>query len=227
MKVFDRLEIKKLILRIAEKEDSKIPYLPYHYIEVIEPDRYMDDRLIMDLDNPNVPFADNDFFEYIEESPDYLAYEPFRKKIREWRATLNEPIKTKQEKIEAKKNLSRISKALLKPYDERGRPSKWDSSIFMLFEAFNTRRDEIGLFLDDIKGLELTIPKKKNRFREKLPHLARYDCALEYQSPGEIAKEIIVQEYGISKRHLNSILKSTKIMLSNTRSRRPQKVVKK
>ena len=83
-----RLKTKKLILTHANKSQNpaaskplaNIPPLEYEHIEIIEAES-VDVSVIEDIDSEKVTLTDDLFFMCLKESSDYLAYEPFRKRI--------------------------------------------------------------------------------------------------------------------------------------------------
>lgn len=158
-----RLTIKRGILSKAQYEGSEIPYLGYHSIEIISP-VFVDGKLIRLIDDGE-PLTDKLFFECLEESPDYLAYEPFRMKIKEWQEEAEDLEKPEDERRQAKTNLSRISKALLPYQNERGRPEKWKDRKLAWNQEVLFWSNEIEAFFEEVKDL----PKLKQIkcFQEK------------------------------------------------------------
>ena len=213
----ERLAIKKKVIEISNTKDSGISVLSYSNIEIIDPEP-VDETLIQEIDedNPNILLTDELFFECIQGSIDYLAYEPFRNKIKQWQETLESPEYSNDEKKVAKDNISQISKALLRLVDGRGRSKKFEKHESIFYKRYKDLINELKPFLNEVKGL--TPHKKRLRFKEKYPESSDYASEFsKHRSAGEIAKAIMVKQEGISKRQLNEMLKIGKEMIERTK----------
>jgi hypothetical protein len=227
---FDRLKIKQDLL------DRQDPPLSYVHLEIINAPAIVDSTLVEALDTGQMELTDALFFECLEESPDYLAFEPFRKRIKEWQEALQEPSpKKEKERRDAKKNLEQIGKTLgEEPYQfvsfsdpssfnirkvfpkGPGCPPKWDQFAIYRFVEDNT--PVIQQFLDDNKEVN-RLKTKKNNFRERFPDWADHADALgsnkrHHRSAREIIKNIAIRKYGISRKELLNILKTVKFLLN-------------
>ena len=211
------LEIKKLILKISQDERSEIPPLSYSFVEIINPG-YINQTLIEEIDNenPNFSLTDNLFFECVGGNVNYLAYEPFRKKIKDWQDKLIEPGVSADEQKKAKNNLSRISKALLKPFHKRSRPPKFKSekSEWNLYKEYQELIQQFKPFIKETKNYDIMYSTKfKKLFNERFPELAKYSSAIGiHRTEKSIAKAILIKKYDVSKRKLLEILKYSETM---------------
>ena len=223
----ERLAIKKKILAMSQTKNSGIPSLSYSNIEIIDPEP-VDETLIQEIDedNPYMPLTDELFFECIQGSIDYLAYEPFRNKIKQWQATLNNPASSKEEKEAAKDKMSQISKNLLKLIDGRGRPKEFEKHESLFYKRYKDLTEKLEPFLNEVKGL--TPHKKRLLFKERFPESSEYASEFsKHRSASEIAKAIIVKQEGISKRSLNNMLKIGKETIERTRPLHSKRRLKK
>ncbi len=91
-------------------------------------DRSVDETLLRMIEQDGL--SDKEFFEYITESPRYLQYEPFQKKILRWQATLFFDYYTESEKYKAKENLKKIGDCLSYEGSGRKKNSRQETGIF-------------------------------------------------------------------------------------------------
>jgi hypothetical protein len=202
-KDFDRLEVKRKILEASQ--NGKIPVLSYGHFEIINP-YYVDSTLVEDLDDCPSLLTDELFFECLEESPDYLAYELFRKRIKVWQEILHRDATPDICKSNAKSQLEKVGRTL--GWIGAGAPTKAPKDIdveyFLLVEELEPFWERCG---------SLTLRQKKEAFVKAFP-----EC-IQYLSPGvlgkrshkEIAVSLIHCKYKdqISLRKLRSLLKDS------------------
>jgi hypothetical protein len=204
---FDRLAVKREILRASDSRE--ISPLSYIHLEIIDPTS-IDSMLIEELDAGTLEggLTDELFFELLSESPDYLAYEPFRKCLKEWQGTLHDPESPEDAHNQAKKKLQRIGKVLAG--EMRGRPPH-DLPGFLLKEERDKIKQALTPFLAEAK--KMILKKKVSAFREKFPN---WDKCLDpmgnlpaqkhpvgkHRAPLELANQIICCLQGISRREL-------------------------
>jgi len=213
-----RLEIKKLILNKSQGT-HEIPLLSYSNIEIIDP-YSVNEKLIELLDNDELEggFTDKRFFKCLEESPDYLAYEPFRRKIKEWKELLHGELQSKEKRKEAKVNLLRVGKTLA--HEGQGRPIKHNDII--LWVIYKDTVKAMESFLGEVKGL--SYHAKAESFRKKFPGGEEYASIFKtHRTAKEIAKALIEKRYNISKRVLNYLRKSAEETIGRTPPQKKQK----
>jgi hypothetical protein len=198
-KKFDRLKIKHDLL------NRKDPVLSYIHLEIINAPATVHSTLVEALDTGQMELTDDLFFECLEDSPDYLAFEPFRKRINDWQEALKKRSTPTKEKRGAKKNLERIGRTFAQ--EPRGRPSTHDDDVFLYLGFLETVEPVIQQFLNETKGKHQK--KRIDNFKQRFPHWKDYADALKSRrSALEIAKAMLIIKYGISKRELQYTLKS-------------------
>ncbi|MGA2936384.1 MAG: hypothetical protein ABSF52_04710 [Syntrophobacteraceae bacterium] len=198
---FDRLEVKRKILEASQK--GKIPTLSYGHFEIINP-YPVDSTLVEYLDDGSLILTDELFFECLKESPHYLAYEPFRERIKAWQAILHSDSTANVDKSNAKSLLEKVGKTLA--WIGAGRPAEVPKGIDV--ECY-WLAGKLKLFLD--KSRSLTLRKKRVAFEEAFPDYIQYlsGGVLSKRSHKEIALNLIRCKYKISIRELRSLLKNS------------------
>ena len=195
---FDRLAVKRKILEASD--EGKIPTLSYIHFEVLDPDP-LDSMLIEALDNDTLAggLTNQLFFDLLAETPDYLAFEPFRNRLKEWQETLHDPSSSEDGRIQAKENLESIGKVLAKK--PQGRPAHNLPPGFLLRLELDKMKASLTPFLAETKAL--TPMEKAAAFKNKFPLWAEYSGLLKkHRAPLELAKAIICKKHEISKRLL-------------------------
>jgi hypothetical protein len=196
---FDRLAVKREILKASD--DRKIPPLSYIHFESVDPEPNVDSFLIEALEDGALEggLTNQLFFELLAESPDYLAFEPVRKRIKEWQETLYDPGSSKDAHDQAKDNLNKIGNVLA--MESRGRPLHDLPPGFLLRLERDRMQTALEAFLTEIKTLGPTA--KVMAFKDKFPFWADHTGLLKkHHSSLELAKAIMSKKYGVSKRQL-------------------------
>ena len=201
---WNRLEVKRNIFEASQGEESPkepIPILPYSHFEVINPPRYMDPGFVEALENGSLILTDDLFFECLGESPDYLAYEPFRNRIREWQAVLTDG--SKENPKQAKSNLEKVGKVLAS-VRARGRPAKKVSRSFLIEHARLLSR--LQPFCAQSKGLRRLAWMES--FGSQFPDLSDFaDFAVQYRGARTLCDNLMAKIYDISPREVKYRLK--------------------
>jgi len=192
---FDRLAVKREILRASD--DGKIPTLTYIHLEIIDPDA-VELWLLEELDAGTWEggLTDNLFFELLSESPDYLAFEPFRKKIKGWQDGLHNH--DEEARAQAKNNLRRIGEVLALDPKGKGRPEELNEQILLI--NYLDLIPIIKSFLEEHGSLNQS--EQETAFKEKYPGLASYVNlgTFSHRSYKAIAREIVCAKHNINER---------------------------
>ncbi len=164
-------------------------------------DRPADETLLRIIEQDGL--SDDAFFEYIGESPRYLQYEPFQKKILRWQEILYFDYYTKSEKYKAKDSLKRIGFCL--SYEGSGRKKN--------------SRQETGIFYEYMQLMEILSPvidrMRKTRsqaarnllFRENFPDYYQFVAPMNgKKTANELARRILAKAYNKSSRTIDSII---------------------
>ncbi len=164
-------------------------------------DKSVDETLLRIIEQDGL--SDKEFFEYITESPRYLQYEPFQKKILRWQATLFFDYYTKSDKYKAKDNLKKIGNCL--SYEGSGRKKN--------------SRQETGIFYDYMQLMEILSPivdrMRKTRspaarnllFKENFPDYYQFVAPINgKKTANEFARRILAKAYNKSSRSIDSII---------------------
>jgi hypothetical protein len=205
---FDRLKVKQKILEASQEEGipkGPIPTLSYGQFEIINP-YYVDSTLLEYLDDGSLILTDELFFECLKESPDYLAYEPFRERIKAWQAILHSDSAPDMDKSNAKNQLEKVGQTLA--WIGAGRPTKAPKDIdfehFCLVKALKPFWDKNG---------SLAPSKKRVAFEKAFPEYIQYlsSGALRKRSPKELSISLMLCKYKgkIGTRQLRSLLKDS------------------
>jgi hypothetical protein len=204
----ERIEAKKAIIKQSQDPTSDIPYLPYHHLEIINFQTYLDQTFIEALDEDNLDggLTDELFFDCVERNIDYLAFEPFRQKIKGWQEALSSEVVSEEEKRKSQKNLFRIGRVMAK--GDLGRPEEYNATHIWL--TWNDYLDKLTPVLQKCKEENINTPSgrkkalvRKFRWMDGCPI-----SVFNHRSPKEMAKDLIIFKFSIGKRRLNTLLKS-------------------
>ena len=103
-----RLKAKRESLKNSRQENSPIPILSFSHLEVINVEPYVDETLLEGIEMGHYTFTDDLFFQCLSESADYLAYEPFRERIKEWQSIVQGIGSSESGRFGAQENLKKI-----------------------------------------------------------------------------------------------------------------------
>lgn len=206
----DRKKIKEEILSLIKSSSPHL--LNYCDIEIID-SSYIDDILVEEIDkgNPGMPLTDELFFECISNSPDYLAYEPFRAKIREWKKRLDDAAFgltiSNDEKKQLEKNLQDVGKALVKQIDYRGRPFKRNNNRLIM--EFQDLLEILAPFIAETK--KTTSPKAQERlFKDRYPGFPSFKFEKKYRTTKSLAKNLLAERNGMHRTDLEKLVSKYK-----------------
>lgn len=213
-----RLAIKKLILDESQKAGSDIKPLTHSNLEIICPESEVDIRLVRRIDLGHVPLIDELFFGCIEESIDYLAYEPFRAKIKEWQRDFHDFDKSKEKQKRAEDKL-RILSHIISPKKPKGAPKKYPDREILIYSRYVVLANDIKTFTDGVKKNNVPMHERPKLFKVKFPDLDKYSMlAKKNREPRALAKMILFKKYNVSERKLYEMLKVGKEAIEKTQA---------
>lgn len=203
---WNRLEVKQQLLELSQGKDPKIPTLSYVHFETINP-YYIDGTLLENLDDGTFVLTDALFFECLQESADYLAYEVFRAKIKTWQEMLNEDWRTQEERSGAKTKLTKVATCLASQ-GKPGRPPK--DSISTISAEYIALYPKLKRFLHETKSRNLIAKVKVQEFtaRSEFLKYSQYaNLSVRHRAAKELAIQLIAKRRDISVRTIKSALK--------------------
>jgi len=162
----------------------------------------IDDDYIAACDNGDLD--DEDYFGLLGANLDYLAYEPFRRRLREWQSILDDSLSNKEKHDSAKKNLLKVGTVLAQ--ERRGRPSEYDDLVFQVPAELHKAIELLTPFLEEARTKKLTARERKALFVEHFPYWKQHEgLAFRYRGVMELAIAIICQRYNMSRRGLYNL----------------------
>lgn len=164
-------------------------------------DKSVDETLLRIIEQDGL--SDDDFFEYIGESPRYLQYEPFQKKILRWQEILYSEYYTESDKYKAKDNLKKIGNCLSYEGSGRKKNSRQEKVIFyeymQLMEILSPIVDRMW---------KTRSPAARNLlFKENFPDYYQFVAPINgKKTANELARKILAKAYNKNSRTIDSIL---------------------
>ncbi len=217
-----RLKIKRDLISHCQNSEGDLSYLDYGNVEIVDPEPHVDDEMVELLDREiDIELSDKLFFECLDNSIDYLAYEPFRVKIKQWMDQIDEFENQPNLDVykSARENLERLSLLFNPKKDRRGRPAaKFDG--FSLHAQVEGYKRLLIPFLKETEGL--TKNKRKKEFLKKFTCWEDCTSALNKRTAGEMAKVIVCIKCCVPMSSLLSKLKSVKEMGAMGRPFKPK-----